>query len=51
MKQYKKSLVASPASRFVLWLTLQIDFYFRGRRAASERLNAARMGEQVSAVF
>ena len=38
-------------SKFVLWLTLQNDAYFRGGRAASERLSAARIGEKVRISF
>jgi hypothetical protein len=38
-------------TKFVLWLTLQGDIYFRGGRAASERLSAARIGERVSRLF
>ena len=37
-----------PHMKFLLWLTLQNDVYFRGGRAASERLSAARIGERVS---
>jgi len=47
MKQYLKSLTSSPATRFLLWLTLQNDVFFRGGRAASERLSAARIGERM----
>jgi hypothetical protein len=32
----------------MMWLTLQTDTYYRGGRAASERLSAARIGERVS---
>jgi len=46
--QQLKSLSLSPNSTFILWLTLQGDSYFRGGRAASERLSAARIGERVS---
>lgn len=35
-------------SKFIQWLTLQNDSYFRGGRSASERLSAARIGEKVS---
>lgn len=45
--EYLKSLVISPMKKFILWLTLQNDVYFRGGRAASERLSAARIGEKV----
>jgi hypothetical protein len=37
--------------KFVLWLTLQNDTYYRGGRAASERLSAARIGERVRSLF
>ena len=43
-----QSFCAPPANKFVLWLTLQADDFFRGGRAASERLSAARIGERVS---
>lgn len=46
--QQLKSFSAPPATKFVMWLTLQPDAYFRGGRAASERLSAARIGERVS---
>jgi bZIP transcription factor len=45
--QQLKSFSASPSTQFVLWLTLQTDAFFRGGRAASERLSAARIGERV----
>ncbi|CAJ1946096.1 unnamed protein product [Cylindrotheca closterium] len=45
--QQLKSLALSPHSKFILWLTLQGDSYFRGGRAASERLSAARIGERM----
>eukprot|EP00980_Cylindrotheca_fusiformis_P013090 scaffold3281_cov129-Cylindrotheca_fusiformis.AAC.9 len=47
--QQLKSLSLPPHSKFVLWLTLQGDTYYRGGRASSERLSAARIGERVSA--
>ncbi len=47
-KEYGKSLIVPPTLKFVLWLTLQNDVYYRGGRAASERLSAARIGERVS---
>jgi hypothetical protein len=47
--QQLKSLSLPPHSKFILWLTLQGDTYFRGGRASSERLSAARIGERVSA--
>lgn len=46
--QQLQSLVFPPHSKFLLWLSLQTDAYFRGGRAASERLSAARIGERVS---
>ena len=45
--QQLKSFSLPADSKFVLWLTLQGDTYFRGGRAASERLSAARIGERV----
>jgi hypothetical protein len=46
--QYLRSLVIPPHKKFLMWLTLQNELYFRGGRAASERLSAARIGEKVS---
>jgi len=46
--QQLRSFAVPPSTQFVLWLTLQNDQYFRGGRAASERLSAARIGERVS---
>ena len=46
--QQLQSFCAPPAHKFALWLTLQADDFFRGGRAASERLSAARIGERVS---
>jgi len=45
--QQLKSFSLPAHSKFVLWLTLQGDTYFRGGRAASERLSAARIGERM----
>jgi len=45
--QQLKSFALPADSKFILWLTLQGDVYFRGGRAASERLSAARIGERV----
>jgi hypothetical protein len=45
--QQLKSFALPAHSKFVLWLTLQGDTYFRGGRVASERLSAARIGERV----
>jgi hypothetical protein len=46
--QQQSSLSLPSHSKFLLWLTLQNDAYFRGGRASSERLSAARIGERVS---
>ncbi|MGK3734771.1 MAG: hypothetical protein ACI8RD_004558 [Bacillariaceae sp.] len=46
--QQLKSFSLPSHAKFILWLTLQGDLYFRGGRAASERLSAARIGERVS---
>jgi len=46
-KEQLRSFALPPQSKFILWLTLQNDIYFRGGRAASERLSAARIGEKV----
>jgi hypothetical protein len=48
LSQQLKSFVLPPSMKFILWLTLQSDAYFRGGRAQSERLSAARIGERVS---
>lgn len=45
--QQLKSFSLPAHSKFILWLTLQNDQYFRGGRAASERLSAARIGERM----
>jgi bZIP transcription factor len=45
--QQIKSFALPPSTKFIMWLTLQSDAYFRGGRAASERLSAARIGERV----
>ena len=47
-KEQLRCLTLPSHSKFLLWLTLQNDSYFRGGRAASERLSAARIGEKVS---
>mmetsp|Transcript_17230 Transcript_17230/g.36340 ORF Transcript_17230/g.36340 Transcript_17230/m.36340 type:complete len:1203 (-) Transcript_17230:560-4168(-) len=47
LKQQLMSLVQPTSSRFVLWLTLQKDGFYRGGRSASERLSAARIGERL----
>lgn len=49
--QQMQSLYAPPSTKYILWLTLQNDVYFRGGRAASERLSAARIGERVSCII
>jgi hypothetical protein len=46
--QQLQSLALPPSTKFIMWLTLQNDTYYRGGRAASERLSAARIGERVS---
>jgi hypothetical protein len=46
--QQIQSLCDPSSTKFIFWLTLQNDDYFRGGRAASERLSAARIGERVS---
>jgi hypothetical protein len=48
MKQQLTSLVQPTLTKFVLWLSLQNEEYYRGTRSASERLSAARIGERVS---
>ena len=48
--QQLKSFSLPPENKVVLWLSLQTDDFFRGGRAASERLSAARIGERVSVV-
>jgi len=45
--QQLQSLVFPPHVKFLLWMSLQTDAYFRGGRAASERLSAARIGERM----
>jgi hypothetical protein len=47
-KQQLLSLSLPQHRKFVLWLTIQNDVFYRGGRAASERLSAARIGERVS---
>jgi hypothetical protein len=49
-REYLKSLVIPPAKKYIMWLTLQNDSFYRGGRAASERLSAARIGEKVCLV-
>jgi hypothetical protein len=43
-REYLKSLVIPPSKKFIMWLTLQNDIFYRGGRAASERLSAAWIG-------
>ena len=50
-KQQLLSLSLPQYRKFVLWLTIQNDFFYRGGRAASERLSAARIGERVSSMW
>lgn len=45
--QQLKSFSLPSHTKFILWLTLQGDIYYRGGRAASERLSAARIGERM----
>jgi hypothetical protein len=45
---YLSSLVISKESKFILWLMLQREGFWRGGRGNSERLSAARIGERVS---
>lgn len=47
MKQHLMSLVQPSSTRFILWLTLQDDGFYRGGRSVSERLSAARIGERL----
>lgn len=50
MKQQLLSLVQPTSTKFMLWLSLQKDGFYRGGRSASERLSAARIGERVSLI-
>jgi len=45
--QQLKSFSLPSHAKFILWLSLQGDTYYRGGRAASERLSAARIGERM----
>lgn len=45
--QYLSSLVLSKESKFILWLMIQREVFWRGGRGSSERLSAARIGEKV----
>mmetsp|Transcript_27873 Transcript_27873/g.41136 ORF Transcript_27873/g.41136 Transcript_27873/m.41136 type:complete len:687 (-) Transcript_27873:431-2491(-) len=47
VSQQIKSMSMPPHIKFLLWLSLQNDSFFRGGRAASERLSAARIGERM----
>jgi len=46
-KQQLLSLSLPQHRKFVLWLTVQNDSFYRGGRAASERLSATRIGERM----
>jgi len=46
-KQQLLSLSLPQHRKFVMWLTIQNDIFYRGGRAASERLSAARIGERM----
>ncbi len=48
MMQQLVSVVQPILTKFVLWLSLQNEEYYKGGRSASERLSAARIGERVS---
>lgn len=48
LTQQLSSLSVPPHIKFLLWLSMQNDSFFRGGRASSERLSAARIGERVS---
>ncbi len=48
LKQQLMSMVQPNVTKLVLWLTLQKEGFYRGGRAQSERLSAARIGERVS---
>jgi len=47
MKQQLMGLVQPADAKFMLWLSLQKDGFYRGGRSASERLSAARIGERL----
>jgi len=47
-KEQLQTLVIPPHYKFILWMTLQNEPFFRGGRSSSERLSAARIGEKVS---
>eukprot|EP00584_Thalassiosira_punctigera_P001439 CAMPEP_0172532808 /NCGR_PEP_ID=MMETSP1067-20121228/5718_1 /TAXON_ID=265564 ORGANISM="Thalassiosira punctigera, Strain Tpunct2005C2" /NCGR_SAMPLE_ID=MMETSP1067 /ASSEMBLY_ACC=CAM_ASM_000444 /LENGTH=1190 /DNA_ID=CAMNT_0013317361 /DNA_START=74 /DNA_END=3646 /DNA_ORIENTATION=- len=47
LRQQLSSLVQPTSTKFVLWLSLQKDGFYRGGRSASERLSAARIGERL----
>lgn len=46
-KEQIKSLVIPPHAKLILWITLQNEMFFRGGRASTDRLSAARIGEKV----
>ena len=50
-KQQLLSLSLPQHRKFVMWLTIQNDSFYRGGRAASERLSATRIGERVSDIY
>mmetsp|Transcript_14717 Transcript_14717/g.35963 ORF Transcript_14717/g.35963 Transcript_14717/m.35963 type:complete len:888 (+) Transcript_14717:236-2899(+) len=45
--QQLKSFALAPHTKAIMWLTLQSDVFYRGGRASSERLSAARIGERM----
>ncbi|KAI2507254.1 bZIP transcription factor [Fragilaria crotonensis] len=47
LTQQLSSLSVPPHIKFLLWLSMQNDSFFRGGRASSERLSAARIGERM----
>jgi len=47
LKQQLMSMVQPSVTKLVLWLTLQNEGFYRGGRAQSERLSAARIGERI----
>jgi len=46
-KEQIKSLVIPPHAKLILWITLQNEMFFRGGRASTDRLSAARIGEKL----
>ena len=49
--QQQFSLALPLHSKFLLWLTLQNEPFFKSGRATSERLSAARIGERVRCIY